>query len=77
MLSLEDSNETGLEKVYYYYIMKKISINKSSYDIDNEDIFPVSGSSQKYGIYWTVMMKRKRHLIFMILIGLILVYQKV
>ena len=34
-----------MEKLFYYSIMTKISIIKSSYDIDNEEIFPISSSS--------------------------------
>ena len=36
-----------MEKVLYYAIMTKISIIKSSSDIDNKELFPVSGSSSQ------------------------------
>ena len=35
-LQLADSNKTGMEKVLYYYRMPKISIIKSSNDLDNK-----------------------------------------
>ena len=43
-LRLSDSNKSGMYKVLYYYRTTKISIIKSSSDIDNKEIFPVSGS---------------------------------
>ena len=36
-LRLADSNKSGMDKVLYYYIMKKISIIKSSNYLDNKD----------------------------------------
>ena len=37
-----------MDKVFYYSRMTKISIIKSSTDLDNKELFPVSGSlSQK------------------------------
>ena len=36
-----------MEKVFYYSITTKISIVKSSTDIDNKELFPVSGSSSQ------------------------------
>ena len=45
VLHLEDSNKSGMEKLFYYAIMKNISIIKSSSDPDNEELFPVSCSS--------------------------------
>ena len=36
-----------MEKVFYYARMTNISIIKSSSDIDNKEIFPVSGSSSQ------------------------------
>ena len=50
-LFLADSNKAGMDKVFYYYIMTKISMIESSTDIDNKEIFPVlSSSSQKVWI---------------------------
>ena len=34
-----------MDKVFYYTRMTKISILKSSSDIDNKELFPLSGSS--------------------------------
>ena len=45
VLHLVDSNKAGMDKVFYYTIMTKISIIKSSSDIDNKEILPVSRSS--------------------------------
>ena len=47
VLRLSDSNKTGIDKVLYYYIMKNIFIIKSSSDLDNKELFPVSGSSSQ------------------------------
>ena len=44
VLRISDSNKSGMYKVYYSR-MKNISIIKSSSDIDNEELFPVSRSS--------------------------------
>ena len=44
-LRLADSNKSGMCKVFYYSRMTKLSIIKSSTDIDNKEVFPVSGSS--------------------------------
>ena len=44
VLRLVDSNKSGMDKVFYYAIMKKISIIKSSYDLNNKELLPVSGS---------------------------------
>ena len=41
VLCLADKNKAGTEKVFYYVIMTKISIIKSSSDIDNKELFPV------------------------------------
>ena len=50
-LRLADSNKAGMYKVFYYSIMTKISIIKSSTDLDNKELFPVSvSSSQKVWI---------------------------
>ena len=46
-LRLSDSNKSGMDKVFYYYRMTKISIIKSSTDIDNKELFPVSSSSSQ------------------------------
>ena len=45
VIRIADSNKSGMEKVFYYAIMTKISIIKSSSDIDNKELFPVSSSS--------------------------------
>ena len=42
VIRLSDGNKSGTEKVLYYSIMKKISIIKSSTDLDNKELFPVS-----------------------------------
>ena len=42
---LSCSNKEGMDKVFYYSIMTKISIIKSSIDLDNKELFPLSGSS--------------------------------
>ena len=39
---MADRNQSGTEKVYYYHRMKKIYIQKSCYDLDNNYIFPLS-----------------------------------
>ena len=44
-LQLADSNKAGMDKVFYYSRMIKISIIKSSTDLDNKELFPISGSS--------------------------------
>ena len=45
VLRLADINKSGMEKVFYYSRMTKISIIKSSSDLDNEELLPVSSSS--------------------------------
>ena len=47
VLRLADSNKLGMYKVFYYARMKNISIIKSSSDLDNKELFPVSGSSSQ------------------------------
>ena len=47
VIHIEDSNNTGMYKVFYYATMTKISIIKSSYDINNKELLPVSGSSSQ------------------------------
>ena len=42
VLRLADSNKAGMEKLFYSFRMKKISIIKSLSDIDNKELFPVS-----------------------------------
>ena len=42
---LADINKSGMYKVFYYAIMTKIFIIKSSSDIDNKELFPLSSSS--------------------------------
>ena len=44
-LRLADSNKSVMDKVFYYSRMTKISIIKSSTDLDNKELFPVSSSS--------------------------------
>ena len=46
-LRLADNNKAGMYKVFYYSRMTKISIIKSSTDLDNKEIFPISGSSSQ------------------------------
>ena len=51
VLHILDSNKAGMDKVFYYSILTKIPIIKSSSDIDNKELFPVSvSSSQKLWI---------------------------
>ena len=45
VLCLADSNKAGMDNVLYYARMTKISTIKSSSDLDNKDLFPVSSSS--------------------------------
>ena len=67
-LRLADSNKSGMDKVFYYSTMTKISIIKSSTDLDNKELFPISGfSSQRCRNHPIVTLKtRKRILIPMI-----------
>ena len=44
---LADSNKSRMDKVLYYSRMTKISIIKSSSDLDNKELFLVSGSSSQ------------------------------
>ena len=46
-LRLANSNKSGMEKIFYYSLMTKIPITKSSYDLDNKELFPLSASSSK------------------------------
>ena len=43
-IRLADSNKVWMDKIFYYARMTKISIIKSSSDLDNKEIFPVSRS---------------------------------
>ena len=45
VLCLAKINKSGTDKVFYYSIMTKISIIKSSYDLDNKELFPLYSSS--------------------------------
>ena len=47
VLCLADSNKSGMDKVFYYSRMTKKSIIKSSSDLYNKELFPVSGSSSQ------------------------------
>ena len=42
---LADSNKAMMDKVFYYSRMTKISIIKSSYDLDNNEVLSISKSS--------------------------------
>ena len=42
------SNKSGMDKVYHYYQMKNTFIKKSSSNIENEELLPVSGSFSKH-----------------------------
>ena len=44
VLRLADGNKVGMDKVFYYARNTKISIIKSSSDIDNKELFTVSES---------------------------------
>ena len=44
VLRLSDSNKSGIYKVFYYARITNISIIKSSSDIYNKELFPVSSS---------------------------------
>ena len=46
-LCLSDSNKAGMDEVFYYSRMKNISIIKSSNDLDNKELFPISRSSSQ------------------------------
>ena len=46
-IRLADNNKAGMYKVFYYSIMTKISIIKSSNDLDNKELFPISSSSSQ------------------------------
>ena len=46
-LRLVDSNKAGMNKVFYYSIMTEISIIKSSNDLDNTKLFPISRYSSQ------------------------------
>ena len=46
-LRLADSKKSGMDKVFYYSRMTKISIIKSSTDLDNKELFPISVSSSQ------------------------------
>ena len=46
-LQFADSNKAGMDKVFYYSRMTKIYIIKSSNDIDNKELFPISSSSSQ------------------------------
>ena len=47
VLFLEDINKAGMDKVFYYSRMTKISIINSSSNLDNKELFPLSGSSSQ------------------------------
>ena len=47
ILRLADSSKAGMDKVFYYSRMTKISIIKSSNDLDNKELFPISNSSSQ------------------------------
>ena len=44
VLNIADSNNSGMDKGFYYSIMTKIYIIKPSSDLDNKELFPVFGS---------------------------------
>ena len=44
VISISYGNRSGMEKSFYYSSMTKISIIKSSSDLDNKWLFPVSSS---------------------------------
>ena len=46
-LRLADRKKSGMDKVFYYSRMTKISIIKSSNDIDNKELFTISSSSSQ------------------------------
>ena len=50
VLRLADSNKAEMYKVFYYSIMTKISIIKSSSVLDNKEVFSVSSSSYFKGL---------------------------
>ena len=45
VLCLTDSNKSGIVKSFYYARITNVSIIKSSSDLDNKELFPVSSSS--------------------------------
>ena len=44
VICLSDSNKSGMDKVFCYARMTQISIIKSSSNLDNKELFPVSSS---------------------------------
>ena len=67
VLHLADINTSGMDNVFYYARMKKISIIKSSSHLDNKELPSVSRtSSLRYGFHKIVTLKRKRILVLMI-----------
>ena len=60
VILLAYSNKAGMEKLFYYAIITKINIIKSSSDIDNKELFPVSRSSYlKYVFHQIVKLEKK------------------
>ena len=53
-LRLADSNRAGMDKVFYYSRMTKISIIKTSNDLDTKELFPISNSSSQTIFYTTL-----------------------
>ena len=47
LLCIDDSKKLLLRKVYYYFKMTNISILKQSSNLENEELFPVSGSTSQ------------------------------
>ena len=45
LLCLDDDSKSGMDKVYYYSKMTNIPTFKSSTNINNKELLPVSGSS--------------------------------
>ena len=45
VIHISDSNKSGMDKLFYYVRMTKISIIKSLSDLDNKELLPVSISS--------------------------------
>ena len=46
-LRIADSNKAGMDKVFYFSRMTKISIIKSSTDLDNKELFSISNYSSQ------------------------------
>ena len=66
-LRLADSNKAGMDKLFYYSRMTKISIIKSSTDLDNKNYSQyLDHYLKRYVLNQIVTLKMKRILILMV-----------